>query len=245
MYYGVINMIGSTFNRLTVVERAGVDGGRNVLWRCSCSCGGSAVVSGTHLRSGHSKSCGCIVAERKGKPLSKEHREAVAAANRLAPKFSGKRHTECAKARISKSLSGQSRSQEFKELQSERSKRTWQNPERIKKGWNALKAAKTFPNGAERKLLSILNDAYPGSFRYVGDGAKVIGGFCPDFECVTNNKLLVEMYGTYWHRNTQERDTKRISYLESKGYTVVVIWQHELDDVDLVVSRVLGKMGGM
>ena len=49
-----------TFNRLTVVERAGRDKHGNVLYLCRCSCGNLANVRRSHLKSGHTKSCGCL-----------------------------------------------------------------------------------------------------------------------------------------------------------------------------------------
>ena len=47
------------FGRLTVIGRA-EKRGKHLMWNCSCDCGGTSVVSSSHLRSGHSKSCGCI-----------------------------------------------------------------------------------------------------------------------------------------------------------------------------------------
>ena len=48
--------VGEVFGRLTVLKYVvGPPSG----WLCSCSCGGSRVVSPTRLRTGHTKSCGC------------------------------------------------------------------------------------------------------------------------------------------------------------------------------------------
>ena len=55
-------MIGQTFDRLTVVSFAGVRT-RKRLWNCRCACGGRAVVSTGGLRSGNSRSCGCLKTE--------------------------------------------------------------------------------------------------------------------------------------------------------------------------------------
>lgn len=57
-------MIGEKFGRLTVVERSenGKCGKRR--WLCRCRCGGQTVTSTSNLRSGHSNSCGCIIAEK-------------------------------------------------------------------------------------------------------------------------------------------------------------------------------------
>ena len=58
----LIEMIGSTFTRLTVVGRAENTGTR-AAWSCVCACGNKLVVDGKKLRTGHTKSCGCYRAE--------------------------------------------------------------------------------------------------------------------------------------------------------------------------------------
>ena len=56
----LIDLMGQTFGRLTVVDRDTSDLHGCAQWRCSCECGGSAVVRGADLRSGHTRSCGCL-----------------------------------------------------------------------------------------------------------------------------------------------------------------------------------------
>jgi 5-methylcytosine-specific restriction endonuclease McrA len=51
-------MVGKTFNRWTVLERADKNGS-GVYWHCKCKCGERSIVSGYNLRNGISKSCGC------------------------------------------------------------------------------------------------------------------------------------------------------------------------------------------
>lgn len=58
------DLTGMTFGRLTVLEYSHKDGKRH-FWKCSCSCDGKEViVEGGLLRSGRTKSCGCIKVER-------------------------------------------------------------------------------------------------------------------------------------------------------------------------------------
>lgn len=54
-----IDLTGQRFGRLVAVERSGSQCG-NATWLCRCDCGGQAVVSGLNLKSGHTKSCGCL-----------------------------------------------------------------------------------------------------------------------------------------------------------------------------------------
>lgn len=52
-------MLARRFGRLTVIRRAGKQN-RFIMWECRCDCGRSRVVQGIHLRSGHTRSCGCL-----------------------------------------------------------------------------------------------------------------------------------------------------------------------------------------
>lgn len=55
----LINLIGSSFGRLTVLER-GPNKGRRACWVCRCSCGEVTLVTSEHLRNGKTRSCGCL-----------------------------------------------------------------------------------------------------------------------------------------------------------------------------------------
>lgn len=59
----LINQVGKTFGRLTVVAR---DGSQNnhAKWRCRCACGNEVSVTWPNLRTGTSTSCGCYRRER-------------------------------------------------------------------------------------------------------------------------------------------------------------------------------------
>ena len=54
-----INELGSRYGILLVILMAKSVGGR-AMWLCKCDCGNEAIVSGVGLRSGHTKSCGCL-----------------------------------------------------------------------------------------------------------------------------------------------------------------------------------------
>ena len=54
-----IDIINQKFNRLTAIKYAGKG-----KWLCRCDCGNEVTVSTAHLRSGHTKSCGCLQRER-------------------------------------------------------------------------------------------------------------------------------------------------------------------------------------
>lgn len=55
----VVNEVGNRYGRLTVV---GVYGrrGRKIVWECVCDCGEPTLALTNSLRSGHTRSCGCL-----------------------------------------------------------------------------------------------------------------------------------------------------------------------------------------
>lgn len=57
------DLTGKTFDRLTVIERKGIDKRGYALWLCECDCGNSYITSGKNLTSGHTRSCGCLQKE--------------------------------------------------------------------------------------------------------------------------------------------------------------------------------------
>lgn len=53
------DLTGNKYNHLTVLKRA-PNQGKNTMWECRCDCGNITTVSAPHLKSGHTKSCGCL-----------------------------------------------------------------------------------------------------------------------------------------------------------------------------------------
>jgi hypothetical protein len=54
---------GQRFGRLIVGEMTRSASGR-IVWSCKCNCGQISLVRGSHLKSGHVKSCGCHAADK-------------------------------------------------------------------------------------------------------------------------------------------------------------------------------------
>jgi hypothetical protein len=59
----MVDLTGQTFARLTVVRLSERRGGKRTMWACTCECGGTATVESQDLRSGNTKSCGCLRSE--------------------------------------------------------------------------------------------------------------------------------------------------------------------------------------
>lgn len=55
-----IDLTGQRFGRLVALEPTEERSDKKIVWCCLCDCGNEAFVISSHLRSGHSKSCGCL-----------------------------------------------------------------------------------------------------------------------------------------------------------------------------------------
>lgn len=70
----LINMAGKKFARLTVIEKSSRRNSTgSVFWRCQCQCGSEIETSGTSLRNGTTRSCGCLHTTH-GMTLTPEYR---------------------------------------------------------------------------------------------------------------------------------------------------------------------------
>jgi hypothetical protein len=64
-----VDSTGKKFGMLTAIKRDGVSNGGVVIWLCKCDCGNETHVYGSHLRNGHTISCGCYNREFNQKTL--------------------------------------------------------------------------------------------------------------------------------------------------------------------------------
>lgn len=58
------DLTGMTFGRLTVLKHVGSNKHKKALFLCKCSCGKEVIVIGSQLKSGSTKSCGCLHDEK-------------------------------------------------------------------------------------------------------------------------------------------------------------------------------------
>lgn len=65
------NLLGKTFNRLTVIESA-PSKNKKTYWKCKCICGNEVIVRADQLKDGNTKSCGCLNTETRA-ALGKTH----------------------------------------------------------------------------------------------------------------------------------------------------------------------------
>ena len=60
----LIDLTGHKFGRLLTLRRGSNTNNRLPQWVCLCDCGIERTIAGCDLRSGHTKSCGCLQRER-------------------------------------------------------------------------------------------------------------------------------------------------------------------------------------
>jgi len=58
-------------SRITVLYDTGRKSGHNTVWRCRCSCGTEFDAVGSNIKSGHTKSCGCLNKEKATETIKK------------------------------------------------------------------------------------------------------------------------------------------------------------------------------
>lgn len=58
-----VDLSGQIFGRLTVLHKLNRRSGNNTMWKCHCLCGKEVEVSAGNLKSGNTKSCGCLQKE--------------------------------------------------------------------------------------------------------------------------------------------------------------------------------------
>ena len=62
----LINLTGQRYGLLTVVELVGFNKWNAAMYLCHCDCGNEKVILGASLRSGNTRSCGCLSTRKDG-----------------------------------------------------------------------------------------------------------------------------------------------------------------------------------
>lgn len=63
------DLTGKKFNRLTVLGLGEKNSSGQIQWKCRCDCGNIVFATTYYLKSGHTKSCGCLNKEKASKRL--------------------------------------------------------------------------------------------------------------------------------------------------------------------------------
>ena len=175
----------------------------------------------------------------KGKSISKERIEKIKKA------LKGKTHVEIhglvraeemrkANSEAHKGVNSSNKRPEVRLGCSIRMKELWQDPDYVAM---QMKARGVKPNKPEKFLDELFQKLFPNQWKYVGDGEFILAGRCPDFIDVNGQKKIIELYGDYWHRNDNPQE--RIDLFAKYGYQTLVIWEHELEDMDKLEVKVV------
>jgi len=96
------------------------------------------------------------------------------------------------------------------------------------------------PNQKEQQLYQILQTNFPNEFKFVGDGSFMIERFNPDFINCNGRKLIIELFGDYWHslESYKIRDKKKFNIYQKHGYRNLIIWEHELKNPKNIIEKI-------
>jgi len=121
----------------------------------------------------------------------------------------------------------------------------WKDPNSVyhtEEYWKkCAKSQNIKPNKPETLILNILKKLYSGEWKYTGDYSFWINGKNPDFTCVNGKKLLIEHFGTWWHKGEDSEERKEI--FSEFGYSTLVIWENELKNLEQVENKIKKFVG--
>lgn len=140
----------------------------------------------------------------------------------------GKHHSEETIQKMKESRN----TQEYKDMMSEIKKEHWKDP---KFSDAVCKGMELKPNKSEIMLWDLLNNLYPNEWKFVGDFSFMVNGKNPDFLNVNGKKLLIELFGDYWHRDDDPENRKDI--FREFGYETLVIWESDLKKRPILTKR--------
>ena len=177
----------------------------------------------THLGKKRSPETCENIREAVNRPeIKKKQRDAI-----LGPKnaFYGRHHTEETIRIITQKAIERCNDPEYQQQMSERWERS--------------------PNKLEICLLALLNIYFPCKFKFVGDGRRWIGGKIPDFISRRGERLIIEVFGDYWHgpkmrkmRPSIMTEEERCEFFATMGFRTLIVWEHEMSDLDKVAQKI-------
>ncbi len=183
-------------------------------------------------------------------------------------RMAGHKHSDETRAKMSASRKGQNTWSRGRKLTPEHrakigeaSRRQWQDPEYRARMIKASKARWADPNYANRvrpllikgnfkrpthpeQILLDIIEKYNLPFKYTGDGSFIIQGFNPDFVNSNGTKVVIEIFGDYWHgkasRTWKETELGRIMAFNSFGFHCIIFWERELNTLpqQAIVERI-------
>ena len=125
----LVDLTGQKFGRLTVIERAENKErgrGKQACWLCACECGSTKVISGYNLRSGRTKSCGCLQIEKVKEQWQDEDFKKMKSEEMKQLNEEQWQNKDFRKMR-SEQMEEQWQDEDLRKIQSEKMKERWQD----------------------------------------------------------------------------------------------------------------------
>lgn len=120
-------------------------------------------------------------------------------------------------------------------------KNKFKNPDYIK---IFIRSSFKKPNKVEIQLEEIINSVLPDKYKFVGDAKVWIDGSNPDF-VNEKDKKIIELFGDFWHseritgKSPIDHEYDRINHFKNNGYHTLIIWEHELKNLDNVKQKIM------
>lgn len=213
------SLVGQTFGRLTVLERAerpiGVKG-KDAYWQCQCTCGKTLAVMGKSLKNGKTKSCGCYKHEKNIKNLVGQRFGKLVVIKEGELSLEGRQlwicQCDCGNIHIT-------------------------NGRNLQNGVCQSCGCLTSKGEAEiEKILQDNNINYSKQYSFLDLKSDKGGLLRFDFAVFIDNKLshLIEFQGEQhyeysgsWFDNPKDNDKRKVEYCERNGIPLILIpyWQ--------------------
>ena len=89
----------------------------------------------------------------------------------------------------------------------------------------------------EFQMKELLDKNFPGEWGFNGclDCDVIINKMVPDFININGRKIVIEVFGDYWHKD--EDENQRIRQYKEFGYQCVVLWEADLNrDIEQTIK---------
>jgi very-short-patch-repair endonuclease len=121
-------------------------------------------------------------------------------------------------------------------------RRNWKNPAYV---IMQIQKRGVQPNITETKFGEIFKRYFP-DFKYNGDGrlGVVLAGLVPDFVNTNGRKIVIEIFGEYYHgeKNKQlkwhQTELGRVMAYKSVGFNCLILWSKELRNEPELLAKI-------
>jgi len=104
-----------------------------------------------------------------------------------------------------------------------------------------LRRRKWQMTGIEMIVAEYLERVYPAQWKYNGcrDCGVIIDGKTPDFININGQKIVLEVFGRYWHKKSEVKPLK--AHYKKFGFDCGIIWEEDCYDEDRL-NKILSEV---